>query len=467
MGNLFRQSLKTQLTLVIALIVFLTVGLISALSNIFIGKQFEDYKVNQEEKNMEDIVVQLCAQYDKGRKTFDEGFVHAIGMSALNRGYIISVDDESKNTVWDARTCDMTACEQMMNDMSKYMIAKYPSLKGQFTDKYFPLTYNEKQIGIAKISYYGPYFLNENDFNYLSRLNAILIIIGVSSLIFSVIIGLIISKGISNPILKSIVVTKQISNGDYSQRLNENTTIKEVNDLILSVNNLAKSLESQEKLRKQLTADVAHELRTPITTLQTHVEAMTIGIWEPTQNRLESCYDEILRISKLIMDLESIANVESNILNLSKTRINVKELVQKSLINLELDINKKNLDTSVYGECSSILADENRITQVLINLLTNAIKYTNENGEIKINLENFNDFVKICIEDNGIGISEEDLPYIFERFYRADKSRNKMTGGTGIGLAVVKSIVDVHGGKVYVESKLNEGSLFTVLLPIN
>jgi signal transduction histidine kinase len=140
-------------------------------------------------------------------------------------------------------------------------------------------------------------------------------------------------------------------------------------------------------------------------------------------------------------------------------------VIDQVLNNLEAEIKKKNLHVVTKGKSSNIEADLNRITQVLINLITNAIKYTPEGGMIEVHLSESDTDLEVRVNDNGIGISEEDLPFIFERFYRADKSRNRMTGGTGIGLAIVKSIVSAHDGTVKVESRLNEGSCFTIILP--
>ena len=191
------------------------------------------------------------------------------------------------------------------------------------------------------------------------------------------------------------------------------------------------------------------------------------GVWEPTGERLKSCHDEILRIGKIIQDLENLAKVESDNLKLDKTQINLNELSEKAVGNFAAEIDKKKLNVSIYGESSDTYADQNRVSQVIINLVSNAVKYTPEHGIIKIFISEDKQFVRLSVSDNGIGIPEDELPYVFERFYRADKSRNRMTGGSGIGLAIVKSIVTAHGGMVEADSHLNEGSRFVVKLPKN
>lgn len=460
-----KYSLKTKLSLTIVFVMLLTVALISMLSNFFIAKQFTNYILSQQGKRTQEIANSLSQQFDPSTKTWDADFVHTIGMDALNDGYIIKVYDLNNQTIWDAETCDMITCSQVMDDISQRMNMNYPQLNGEFTSKTIDITKNNEAIGTVDIGYYGPYFLSEDDFQFLNALNIILIGVGIFSLLFAFVVGSILAKRLSRPILKTVCVAKQISDGDYNTRIEEKSNTKELDELVVSINHLADSLGKQEALRKQLTADVAHELRTPLTSVGTHIEAMIEGVWEPTTERLESCHDEILRIGKIIFDLESLARVESDNLKLEKKQINLLEIVKKAVGSFAVDINKKNLNVSVTGSCSDISADGARISQVVINLLSNAVKYTPDGGTIRINLSEKDMLAKINIKDTGIGIPADELSFIFERFYRADESRNRMTGGSGIGLTIVKSIVTAHGGSVDVESRLNEGSCFTVSLP--
>lgn len=248
--------------------------------------------------------------------------------------------------------------------------------------------------------------------------------------------------------------------------MKEDSSTREIGALIQSINQLAATLEQQESLRKQLTADVAHELRTPLTTVLTHVEALIEGIWEPTTERLQSCYDEVARISKLVADLENLAKVEEGNARLDKSSVDLLDLANKMFGNFEIEMGNKKIRHTVVGNCSAVLADKDRISQVMMNLISNAVKYTPEGGDIRILLADEENKVTFSVEDNGPGILPEDIPFIFERFYRGDKSRNRMTGGSGIGLAIVKSIINAHGGTVRVESNPNQGSRFTVVLPL-
>jgi signal transduction histidine kinase len=411
------------------------------------------------------ITSSLGGQYNTFTRQWDLHYINAIGMTSLYEGYIIKVYDADGNTLWDAQAHDMSLCKIIMEDISERMRIKYPQLEGEFISTKDSLYRGDKNIGSVSISYFGPFFLNENDFRFLKELNTILITIGVAALILSIIAGYLLAKRLSKPILNTVEATKQIADGNYEIRLDEETNTRELDMLTGSINHLAASLQNLEMLRKQLTADVAHELRTPISILQSHMEAMMDGIWQPTNERLQSCYDETVRIGKLVNDLDKLAKIESENIKLEKSDIRLTELINKIIISFEKELSDKKLVARITGPDARIRADGDRITQVMVNLFSNAIKYSKEEGEILFEILENNDQTGFVLRDNGIGIPEEEIPYIFERFYRADKSRNRLTGGSGIGLTIVKSIVEAHGGTVKAESKLNEGSSFTVLLP--
>jgi signal transduction histidine kinase len=462
---MMKHRLKTKLSLSIALVVLLTVILISYFSNLLMNKRFTDYKLAQLENSTQQIAGSLALQYDQTAQTWNADFVHSIGMLALSDGFLITVRDVSGNIVWDAETCDRAYCHQLMADMTEQMEARSPGLEGGFVPRTMDINIGTKPVGTLTIVYYSPYFLSENDSSFLNSFNTILVVIGFASLLVSVLVGFFLARRLGDPLLKTVEITRKIATGNFNVRIHEKTSTKEVLELMDQVNLLAESLEKQENLRKQLTADVAHELRTPLTTLQTHIEAMIEGVWEPTSERLKSCQDEIVRINRMVVDLENLSKIEKGNLDLQMTAVRLKESVQKAVSGYQTVLEKKNLRVSIEGDCAEIMADTGRIDQVVANLLSNAVKYTPDGGAVTVFLSDTDHAVRLCIRDTGIGISENDLPFVFERFYRADKSRCKMTGGSGIGLAIVKSIVLAHGGTVSVLSKLGEGSEFVVEFP--
>lgn len=428
-----------------------------------VNKQFEEYITNQKATRSSYIVTDLNNQYDKNTLSWKEDYLHTIGMYSLYDGYLLTIYDASNEVIWDAESHDMTLCKQIMDDITIRMSKR--KSHGSFTTHTYDLTrYNEK-IGSVSIRYYGPYFYSENDFEFINTFNTVLLIIGGVSCAFSLLVGWFLASKISRPIAKTAEIATHISNGNYNIRFESETKTKELNNLVSAINFLATNLASQENLRKQLTTNVAHELRTPLTAIRSYLEAMIEGLWEITPKRLSGCLDEVKRLSNLVADLERLAKIEGENLRLNKTHFNLFEMVQVIKNNFSAEAAKKNLSLVLEGETFLIYADKDRMSQVVTNLLSNAIKYTPEHGTVclKVKLEEKSAF--IIVEDTGIGISKEESTLIFERFYRTDKSRNRKTGGAGIGLTIVKSIVSAHNGTISIESKEDEGSRFIVTLP--
>lgn len=460
-----RHGIRTQLTMTITLIVLTMVALISILSNIFINIEFEKYAEAQQKQYIQNIIDNLTPQYNGITQQWDTSYIHGIGMSAMYDGYIIKLFDQSGRPVWDAENHDMALCKEIMDEINDRMEEKHNHNKSGFVSSEFDLKRNGQVIGKVSITYYGPFFYSESDFELLHALNLILFIIGSLSLLSSIVAGFYLAKRISKPIIKTAHIASKIADGNYNIRFEGKTKTKELYELVNAVNNMAESLNRQESLRKQLTSDVAHELRTPLTVVSSHLEAMMEGLWEPTPERLKSCYEEIGRLSGLISDMERLAQIESDNLKLSKSPVDLLELAHTVADYFEIESSRKSLSVEVQGNPSIVNADRDRLSQVIINLLSNAIKYTPENGHIHIFVKDTAENGILTVEDNGIGIPEDELPLIFERFYRTDKSRNRKTGGAGIGLTITKAIVNAHGGKIEVTSSVNKGSCFTITLP--
>lgn len=459
-----RSSLRTKLILSYILIATICVFLISLISNLYLDKHFKDYIINNQGKKNSEIVNMVSQQYNE-TKGWDKYSIQGIGVGALENGLIIKVKDKDDFIVWDAMLYNNGMCETMMSQMAENMYSRYPNWKGEYIENSYPIKYQEQVVGEIEIGYYGPFYFTDSDLEFINTLNRVFISVGIISLILSIIIGTIMSRRISRPIIRVINTAQMISKGYYGDRSYEKSSTNEMNQLTKAINDLAQNLESQEGLRKQLTADVAHELRTPLATLQGHMEAMIDGIWEADTERLKSCHEEIMRLNRLVGDLGKLAKYESENLILNKTDFEFDELVKRILQNFENEFRSKNIDLLLNISEQNIFADKDKVSQVIINLVSNALKYTQYGGKVRINLTADKDNVEFRIIDSGVGIAKEDLPHIFERFYRADKSRNRLTGGAGIGLTITKSIVEAHKGSIEVQSKVNEGTMFSVSLP--
>jgi signal transduction histidine kinase len=462
-----KYGLRSKLSLSYAVLALLLVAVISLCVNIFFKIQFNDYVINQQKQNNQSIINLVEKQYDTGTDSWNESAVENIGMSALEQGIILKVKDISGNTVWDATVHNNGLCTQMLSQMAAYTKSHNPNVKGGYEQASYPLTTNFKKVGEAEIGYYGPYYYTSNDVLFLNSINTILVVVGFVSLLMALLLGAIMSKRISRPISKAIQAASEISKGNFKQRIEEKSSTKEINQLTDTVNGLADSLEKQENLRKTMAADVSHELRTPLASLQSSLEAMMDGIWQPSNERLESCHEEILRINRLVGDLEKLerAEAENAVLNISE--FDVSDLTAHIIHNFETDFYKKGVTLNFTGEALLISADRDKISQVIINLVSNALKYTPDGGRVDVKVKGTERSVEVSVKDNGNGIPLEDLHNIFERFYRADKSRNRLTGGSGLGLTITKAIVEAHKGKISVSSELNKGTIFTVCLPKN
>lgn len=459
-----KHSLRNRLTMSYIIIAMICVLLISIIASISLESLFRTYvKGNQEKKNQN--IVNLISQQYHADKGWNREFVEDVGINALEGGMIVSVTDADGSVIWDATQYNNGMCQEMMSHITINMSSRYPNWKGKFTTADYDVMNGDIKVGSVKIGYYGPFYFNEVDLAFINTVNTVSAGVGLVALILALIFGYIMAKSISTPISRVINTAEMISKGCYNDRSNEISDIKEIAQLNGTINELAENLEKQEKLRKQLTADVAHELRTPLATLQSHVEAMIDGIWAPDTNRLKSVHEEIMRLKRLVGDMEKLTRFESENMLLNKSEFDVVQLISGIIANSEREYSEKGISVELSGEAAPIFADRDKVSQVIINLISNAVKFTDRGGSIRLTVAGSPENVTISVADTGTGIAPEHLPLIFERFYRADASRSRLTGGAGIGLTIVKAIVEAHKGTIKVQSELGKGTRFVIILP--
>ena len=419
-----------------------------------------------QQQEARELADSISSNYDDELGGFNIDYVHGMGMYALREGFVIRLYDEEMNPLWDAESHDMEQCHEIMDNIRFRMNEKMPELNGKFDTYTYDLESKGRLNGVLEISYYTPYYMNENEFQFIQALNRILGIVGAVSVIISVFLGVLIARRITDPISGVIAATKKISEGDYSVRVDDNLKEQETYELAEAINGMAGTLQEQEYLRRQLTDDIAHELRTPVTNISSYMEMMIDDVMEPTPERLKSCYDELSRLSELISDLERLQRAESDKIVLEKDNIDLYKLSESILQGFSTKLEEKNITSELLGGEVRVMADRVRLGQVVANLLSNAIKYTDDNGKITITVDREDDEAVLVVEDTGIGIYKEDQTRVFERFYRTDKSRTRKTGGAGIGLSISKAIVLAHEGTITCESEPGFGSRFIVRLPL-
>jgi len=457
--------LKTKLTLAFLIVTLIMVAFVSILANIFLTNQFREYAINKQSQKISGIIDLFSSRYADWGNRWDVNGIESIGVNTLSEGLLLRLKDSNGAVLWDAQVHNNGMCMTILANIAQTMQAQNNNFQGGYVEESYPILSDSRQIGSVDIGYYGPYFYTEVDIKFLDTLNKLLLSAAFISMLVSIVLGIIMARQLTRPITRVIETAQSIAGGKYIDRISEKSNTKEISELTTSINFLAETLGKQETLRKQLTSDVAHELRTPITILQSHLEAMIDGTWKADQPRLESCHNEVVRMSKLVGDLEKLTVLEQKNLVLNRKRFDIAGLLKQIVINFQSDFSNKNVVLVLDANEDMIFADADKLSQVFINLIANALKYTNAGGAVTIKTASSEQFVEIIVSDTGIGISQEELPFIFERFYRTDKSRTRDTGGSGIGLTIVKSIVEAHNGTISVCSEPAHGSQFTVILP--
>jgi signal transduction histidine kinase len=284
--------------------------------------------------------------------------------------------------------------------------------------------------------------------------------------VVAAVVTFLLSRRILSPVESLAQAARRVSHGDFSQRVKANSK-DEFGELAIAFNAMAEDLERTERLRRNLVADVAHELRTPLSNIQGHVEAIRDGLLPAEPATFDSIYEEVLLLARLVEDLQELTLAEAGQLTLLRQSADVVEIARRAAVAAQPPAEARGLtiETDFPPQQAIAEVDPERIGQVLRNLLSNAITHTSEEGHITVSLKDEDHELRVTVADTGGGIPPEDLPYVFERFYRVDRSRVRATGGAGLGLTIARRLVEAHGGTISVESELGKGSRFTFTLP--
>ena len=460
------KSINSKLIISFTLIMIATILSIKLFVNTIFKDSFEKY-VDDSNKVEVNHLIEFDLKNLYTNESWNTEFIENLGIEAIRKGIAIEIYDKNDNKVWSVFEDEKVLSDKTLNDISKNMKSIEKQWDNYFEELKVDINDDERNIlvGYAYIGHYASTYYMENDVEFFNAINRIIIIIGVISISSIIIISIIISRSIAKPISKVSKMTKYIGEGNYKNKLNYKSNIMEIDDLINSINKLSNELNDQENLRKQLTGDIAHELRTPLTSIKGHLDAIIVGIWEPTNERLNSINEEVKRITNLVDELRKLAKFDSGKDNLNKEIVNLKNYIKSIAYNYEGKALEKNIVIKYQLENIEALIDKEKFAQVIINILSNAIKYNNGNNEIYIKVFKKNNSINISIKDSGIGIPKSEYKNIFERFYRLDKSRVANEKGAGVGLTIAKSIVNAHGGEIEVYSEINKGSEFIISLP--
>ncbi|MNB97754.1 Alkaline phosphatase synthesis sensor protein PhoR [compost metagenome] len=301
----------------------------------------------------------------------------------------------------------------------------------------------------------------------LASIRNLLLIAGIGAFILAIGITGVIAMILSRPLIKMQKATRKIAAGELETRLSIRSN-DEIGFLAEAINDLAVDLQRYRDTRQEFLANISHELRTPITYLEGYTKVIKDGLYETEGERdlyLDIIHQEAHRLQHLVDDLFELAKMEEGKVTLTQEWIDLSQLAEQAVRRVELKAKEKGLQLKLQlsGDAYMIRGDQKRMEQIIMNLLENAIRYTDE-GEIIVHVEFAADAATLIVEDTGIGIPEEELPYIFERFYRVEKSRSRQYGGSGLGLSIVKKLVELHGGKIRMISQPGAGTRCEVQL---
>jgi signal transduction histidine kinase len=290
---------------------------------------------------------------------------------------------------------------------------------------------------------------------------------GAAAAAIALVIARWLARGMTQPLRDMARASGRMETGDYSQRVHT-TSRDEVGQLAAAFNNMSAELESLERLRRDLVANVSHELKTPISALRAHLENLLDGVEEPNRETLEVMLTQSERLGRLIDQLLDLSRLESGELRLNRRPTELHPLVSEVLSEIEVARAGRGVRVAdaVPHDLPPLLVDAERVHQVLFNLLDNAVRYTPHGGRVTVTARRVDGSCEVAVVDTGQGIAAEHLPRLFERFYRADAARSRGDGGTGIGLAIARSVVEAHGGHIRAESRVGRGSVFTFDLPV-
>lgn len=309
-------------------------------------------------------------------------------------------------------------------------------------------------------------FLSPAGQQFLTRVNRVLVIAGFGAAVLALVLGAGLAGRLTASLQELKEGTQAVAAGDLGRQVIVRSG-DEIGELATSFNQMSADLARLERVRRQMTADIAHELRTPLSLMLGHAEALSDGVLPWTEDNIRVIHDEATRLNRIVEDLRTLSLVEAGELSLSPRQVDPAKLAQavisaRQSASLEMRVQAEGF---VIGELPTIEVDPDRIQQALGNVVDNALRHTPPGGQVRVKIMTEGDHVKYIVEDTGPGLSAEDLPLIFDRFYRADHARSRDQGGSGLGLAIAKSLVEAHGGRLWAENQSEGGARFVLDLP--
>ncbi len=302
---------------------------------------------------------------------------------------------------------------------------------------------------------------------FLARVNRALLLAGVGATGVALLLGVLLTRSLTRPIRQLTAATRAVAEGDFGRQVSV-VSRDELGELAVAFNQMSTDLARARSSRRQMTADIAHELRTPLSVIMGHAEAGRDGVLPASPETFGLIHEEALSLNRVVQDLRMLSLAEAGELSLLRQPVSIAKLLQRAAAAQAPRAGREEISLRMEVDTNGpeIRVDPDRMTQVLGNLLDNALRHTPAGGAVKLAASTAPGIIRITVGDTGPGIPPEDLPHVFERFYRADKSRARDQGGSGLGLPIAKSIVEAHGGRIWAESNPGEGTNIIIEIPL-
>ncbi len=455
-----------KLTLAFLAIALVAVGVVALLSARITGDQFRQYIVHTNMMAQPQVAESLIAYYAaKGSWDGVDALVADLEQSSMGMGMGAMGRGRGFGLGQNLTLADVTG--RVVYDRSGQLQGQ--RLSATALREGVPLTLPDgQQIGTLLSVQTADVALDAQGQAFLDRVRWSLVWAGLAATGLALALGLLVSWRLTAPLGRLTNAAHGIAQGNLGQRVSV-AGGDEIGELGDTFNQMAANLQQAETLRRNLMADIAHELRTPLTVIQGNLQAMLDGIYPLDQAQVASLHDETRLLTRLVDDLRELALAEAGHLRLERAPVDLVTLARTTAANFAPAAETAGVELTVEAapDAPEITGDADRLGQVLRNLLSNALRHTPAGKRIIVRVGRSGDQVFCVVEDTGAGIAPEDLPHVFDRFYRGDKSRSRRSGGTGLGLAIARQLVLAHGGKIEVESSVGQGTTFTVSLPIS
>ncbi len=440
-GVVARIGLRTRLALSLSAIAVGSVVISAMLANAGLNRQLNQY-ARARLHTAAQHTAQLAAGLLRAQRRWTPATVTELGHLAEMNGYGL--------TIYNAGGRELTSTPPVNGPRASALVR-----------------FSGRAIGRVTVIPMAGQLLTGIDRDLHRRLESLHLVAGGIALLAGLLAAILAAHELARPLKRLTVAARRMQGGEPGVRVSPGgaRTPPEVRELAGAFNRLSEALEHLERIRRDAAADVAHELRTPLAGIVSRIEAAQDGVLPDTHANLAAMHAEALRMTRLVEDLGKLAEAQQPGVTLSKERLDLRQLVEERVSGYRDQMRAKGIELEQRLGAASVYGEGGRLVQIVDNLPSNALRYTDSGGSVTVELSEQAGEALLEVADTGIGIAGEDLPYIFERFWRGERSRARMTGGAGIGLAIVAELVRAHGGRIDVSSHPGEGSRFSLTLP--